>query len=446
VSNGTELEPLIAEILLDPQVRSSCNIHIENWMFTRKIWQYLAESILQEEFTGKYIDPKVLRLHMQVKYTDILSNEWNLIDSVIINFSKIADSDIPSVINTVSIFVRDRLHQKGIDLYTKGLKSEAEEYLLKAITFKISVDPFINPLEAGVLDKLKAKDMPPGGKVIKSSLGLVNTILQYKGYKNADLVMVCGRPKSGKTTLMIQEGAYAAYQEFKVAHMFFGDQSEFDGICKYMSCITGDAISTVVADYNAYKKRCEKWLDHVRIAAFPAMQVDCFEAINHLTKLKRSFNFNMCVLDYDSNIRPPDDSGLYQTGGIMYSSFKGYGMTDSCVVMIGSQPKIQYWQDEVLPMEAPSESSRKQHAVDVQLHIGRNKDYDKIGTIYAPLVRRGESGQFSRVQFDDLHSRIVDITPQQYQRTLMEMKNRKAEASSDTLLEGVTFGGKGAAA
>jgi hypothetical protein len=442
-----ELEPLVSEILLDPQVRSQCSSYVESWMFTKKVYQYLVEAVLSKDFVGRFIEFKVLKLHMQVRYPDLVTYDWVIIESLVSNFKKISDGDILSVTNTISVFVRDRLHQKGIDLYVKGLKSEAEPYLLKATTFRISVDPFINPLEEGILDKLKAQDMPPGGKVIKSSMGLVNNVLLYGGYKNGDLIMVCGRPKVGKTVLMVQEGASATNQGFNVAHMFFGDQTNFDGITKYMSCITGDNMNSVIQDYNIYKKRCERWLEHLRIASFPAMGVDCYEVISYLEKLKRTFDFNMIVLDYDLNIRQPTEMGMYEAGGVLYSVTKGMGTNFGCPVMIGSQPKINFWQDEILPMEAAAESSRKQHAVDVMITIGRNAKYPKIGTVNIPLVRRGASNQFSRVIFEDTRTRITDISPYEYEKLFQENKSRAAEASSgDVSLEGQKFEDKHQAA
>src|SRR5205085_8739815 len=187
---------------------------------------------------------------------------------------------------------------------------------------KIAHNPFINPLEEGIMDKLWQRDMPPGGVPIRSSLGIVNTSLMYGGYKNGDLVMITLRPKAGKTMLMIQEAASAAHQGFNAAHLFFGDMSEFDGICMYCSNITGDPLIQVVRNYKAYVKRCERWLDHVRIARFPALSMDCHEVVAAIRRLKRQFDINMCIIDYDLNIRQTKDAGgMYESGGIMYSAF-----------------------------------------------------------------------------------------------------------------------------
>jgi Hom_end-associated Hint/Homing endonuclease len=778
------LESMIAEVILDPSVRDSCGIYLKNWMFLKKVYQYLVETLLTPQMMGRTVNKKIIHLYMQANYPDLMSQDWITIESLIDGFVPISDQDLPSVINIVSTFIKDRLHQKGIDLYVKGMRVEAEPYLVEATTFKIVQNPFVNPNEEGLLDKLRDRDMPLGGKVIKSSLGLVNSVAQYGGYKNGDLIMVTLKAKAGKcvrrntpiimydgkikkvqdissgeyllgpdskprqvlatgsgremmyritpnkgdsyvvneshilslkntitkeiinisvkdylrkdksfrrnnkgwrpsgvdfaphpenlgilssyflglwlaegthnlpsitnpdrevidyvytyayslgmavretkrdndkdcvtlhlncgtvgrgsvnillnelrrfnlisnkhipyryktgsrqerldllaglidgdgcylckdndsqsfevifkdeilmddlifvarslgfvaykrkkivpdtnnfgggtyyrchisgdletiptkirrkmvsprktsfkrglltaitveplgvdtyygfeldgdglfllgdfqvthnTQYMIQESAAAAHQGFNVAHMFFGDYSEFDGICRLLSCITGTPISEVMKNYNALKRECERYLDHIRIAAFPALSLDTYEVIAHLKKLRKQFGFSFCVLDYDSNIRSPKDESMYTSGGLMYGAFKGFASETSTAVMIGCQTKPEYWNMEVLPETAPNESSRKQHHVDFMICGGRNQKTRKVGTFNLPLVRRGVSGEMTRVRFDDLHSRIEDITPQEYERTILENFNRDTGPSGDTILEGVRF-------
>jgi hypothetical protein len=434
----SELEPTIVEILLDPQVRQFCAPFIEPWMFQKIIYRNLVETLISREFRDKPVDLKVLRLHMQHEYRDMYSEDWQIIEKLYTTYSPIPSEDIQSVTRIISAFVKDRVNLKGVDLYSRGETKEAEKYFTRATSFNITADPFINPLQDGIIDHLKQKDMPKGGKVIKSSLGLINNASQYGGFKNGDLAMVVLRPKGGKTTFMIQEGATATDQGFKVAHMFLGDYSELDGLHKYMSCLTGDNIANVVNAPNAYKRKCEKWLEHLRIASFPAFGLDCNEIVSYARNLRRKFDFSILVIDYDSNVRPPDDSGMYETGGIMYSTFKGFAQSDECVVLVGCQPKIQYWPDELLGFSSASESSRKQHAVDYMITGGRNSEYVQVGTFHLPLVRRGESSGITRVKYDDLHSRITEISPKEYETLIRDHKDSHKNVK-DLSLGGIKF-------
>jgi hypothetical protein len=432
------LEPTVVEILLDPQVRQFCATFIEPWMFQKTIYKNLVESLICRDFKDRPVDLKILKLHMQHTYRDMFSEDWKVIEDIYSKYSPIPSEDLQSVTRIISAFIKDRINLKGVDLYTRGERKEAEKYFLRATSFNITADPFVNPLQEGIIDHLRQKDMPKGGKVIKSSLGLINTAAQYGGFKNGDLAMVVLRPKGGKTTFLIQEGAHAIDQNFKVAHMFLGDYSELDGLHKYMSCITGELISNVVNAPNKYKQKCERWLENLRLAAFPAFELDCHEVVSYARNLRRKFEFSVLIVDYDSNVRPPNDHGMYETGGIMYSTFKGFAQSDECCVMIGCQPKIQYWEDELLGFNSAAESSRKQHAVDYMITGGRNSNYKQVGTFHLPLVRRGSSGGITRVMFDDIHSRITEISPKVYEDMIRSHKDSHLEIK-DLSLEGVNF-------
>ena len=436
--NETELEAVVLGILFDSQIRQFCAQFLQPWMFQRTIHSHLVQALISKDFRDNTIDIKVLRLHMQHTYKDIYSDDWEIVEGLYSRHTPIKSEDIEPVTRLIASFIKHRIYLRGVDLFVKGDLKGAEQYFSQASSFTILPDPFIDPLQEGIVEHLKLKDLPQGGKVIRSSLGLINSSLQYKGYKNGDLIMVVMRPKCGKSTFMVQESAAAADQGFKVAHMFFGDFTEFDGLCKFMSCVTGDLISNVVNAPEHYKRRCESWLKNWRVAAFPAFALDCNEVVSYAKNFRRKFPFDMLIIDYDSNVRPPQDSMMYESGGVMYSTFKGFAQQEGPVVMIGAQPKIQFWPEEILGYASAAESSRKQHVVDVMITGGRNDKYSQIGTIHLPLVRRGESAVTTKVKFDDLHSRISEINPAEYEGLLRQHKGSHQEIG-DYTLEGVTF-------
>jgi hypothetical protein len=398
----------------------------------------LVEALISKHFRDNAIDLRVLQLYMQTTYKDIYSHDWEIVEKLFAGYTAIKSEDIDHVTRIIASFIKNRIFLRGVDLYVKGDLKTAEHHFSRASSFAIHPDPFVNPLQEGMIEHLKAKDLPVGGKVIRSSLGLINSSLLYKGYKNGDLVMVVMRPKCGKSTFMIQEAAAAADQGFKVAHMFFGDFTEYDGLCKFMSCVTGDLISNVVNAPEHYKKRCESRLENWRVAAFPAFGLDCNEIVSYARNFRKKFPFDMLVVDYDSNVRPPQDAGMYESGGVMYSAFKGFGQQDGPVVLVGCQPKIGFWDKEVLEFDSAAESSRKQHVVDIMITGGRNEKYRQIGTIHVPLIRRGESAVTTKVKFDDLHSRITEISPSEYE-VLLRQNSQAHKEVGDFKLEGVTF-------
>jgi hypothetical protein len=443
MSDNASLEQTMVSILFDPHIRDACSVYIKPWMFTKKIYEYLIATLLGPQFTGKYINKNLLLAAMKTTYNikeEMNGNDWIIIERLIDDFTPVPENDFKPAVSIIQTFIKDRLQQKGTDLFARGRKVEAEEFFVSASLLQIAHNPFVNPLEEGIMDKLWAKDMPTGGKVIQSSLGIINTSLMYGGYKKGDLGMVCLRPKGGKSMMMVQEAASATQQEFNVAHLFFGDMSEFDGICMYCANITGDPLIKVVRNYNEYKKRCERWLDHLRIASFPAMYMDCYETVSHIKRLKRQFAIDMCILDYDLNIRATKEApGMYEGGGLTYSVFKGAASSEGYACLIGSQTKQQFWDMEKPPGEAAAESSRKQQTIDIMINGGRNSEVESVGTFWLPYVRRGISGEITRVRFDDDCRRIQDITSREYERLLTEGKSKKKGINDTSVLDGIKF-------
>src|SRR5690606_27111477 len=108
--------------------------------------------------------------------------------------------------------------------------------------------------------------------------------------------------------------------------------------------------------------------------------------------------FDMVIIDYDANIKSQNSDNMYGEGGNTYANLKSYGK-GKCVVMIGSQAKTVYWDLEILPMDAPAESSKKAHHVDIMLTIGRNKICPHLGTINIAKMRRGQAERQMRLHF-----------------------------------------------
>src|SRR5690606_8984781 len=109
------------------------------------------------------------------------------------------------------------------------------EVLSQALNFAISTDLFYDFSDPQMILEARNADFPAGGVVIKSHFSLVNKSSSIKGYKYGDLVAVVAKPGVGKSTGMVDEGAYAIQQGFRVCHLFLGDMSEYDGFVKYMS-------------------------------------------------------------------------------------------------------------------------------------------------------------------------------------------------------------------
>lgn len=95
------------------------------------------------------------------------------------------------------------------------------------------------------------------------------------------------------------------------------------------------------------------------------------------------------------NFLTSGQNSIYTEGGLLYdklTEFSGRGK----LVFIASQPKIYSWGNEEIPMEALSESSRKQQILDMIISFGRNPNSpNHLGVVKIAKNRRGEVGDKS---------------------------------------------------
>lgn len=179
-----------------------------------------------------------------------------------------------------------------------------------------------------------------------------------------------------------------------------------------------------------YTRRMKHIFENVKITSHPAAAKRVQEVISEAQQLRKKFKFDALIIDYDSNIIPPAEN-MYESGGLLYSAFKGFAQGEGCVVFIASQPKIDWWNKEVLMGECMAESSRKQHVIDIGITFGRNSRCKFIGTALAPYVRRGESMNGSKVHYDYAHSRIKEIDRATYDSTFKTFSDSGDTIDSD---------------
>lgn len=420
------LESEICRFLLCPTVRSQIISHMSTWMFTNSSTKAIISSLTDEIFEGKKIEKNHLILHIKqnFKQVKLINDDYKNIFDILSNEIEIKEDNREFVVHSISKFIRNRLTIKGAKCLLEGNEEEAYKFLENGINFSVNKSPFIDPSDTGLVQKLKEMSTP-NGKIIKSSISVYNKASVYGGLKYGDLISVCAPPKVGKTTLMCQEGAYFCTNNLKVAHVCLGDMDNFDVICKYVSNITGEPMEVIVDNPTSFFGQYPAVKDimkNVRISCFPAGELGIRELLGHLRQLKQNFDFDVAIVDYDSNIASPKTDNLYEAGGIIYTALKGFAEKERCVVYVGSQPKIGCWENEVLDMASASESSRKQHTVDAMITMGRNKDYKYIGTYNIACLRRGESGVSVRIKFDYKGSSIKEIRQQEYDELLNNNK------------------------
>lgn len=259
--------------------------------------------------------------------------------------------------------------------------------------------------------------------IIKSVIPTVNMSLQYNGYQKGTINLIVSPPGVGKTSFLVNEGAYAAIQGFNVLHVFLGDMVGYDGMVRYISNISGinqdeiikmDSIEQdeLIVSVNKDHTRV---LDRIAIVSYGASAVTVDELIEFIKNEQEhlEMQFDDIIIDYADNFKK-DNTNLYSEGGYIYDRLALLARMNNSVVMVASQPKIGHWNSEIIPMEGASESSKKQHVVDVLMTFNTVARAVNIGSIFIPKVRRGFSGKIARVETHWENCRIQEIDETEY--------------------------------
>mgnify|MGYP000316819005 CR=1 FL=1 len=116
---------------------------------------------------------------------------------------------------------------------------------------------------------------------------------------------------------------------------------------------------------------------------------------------RKNIHFDQVAVDYDGNIETSistnkkgvdkDNKSMYYEGADIYNLFVKFAKENETVVWMLSQPKIQFWSSEKIPLEGLNDSSKKQHIVDFIMSLGKKiKDEPKV-TFFISKNRHGVS-------------------------------------------------------
>ena len=223
---------------------------------------------------------------------------------------------------------------------------------------------------------------------------------------------------TGKSMFLINEGAYAAKQGFKVLHVFIGDMVEYDGFIRYLSCLSCMEQSALIR-LNEEKQQevinfCNQQYNDVftriGILAYPSQTITVDALMEDISKLESRHNldFDMIIVDYPDNLLQEGKS-LYEDGGTLYSSLERMARLSKSVVLVASQPGKFYWNHSIIPLEAAAESSKKQQCVDVMITFNTETRGAPIGTMLLAKARKGEVGKIFRVKTDFSKCQMAEI-------------------------------------
>lgn len=417
----------ILQLLADPKVRMIAMPHVQDWMFDAGRDRALFKILSDDKFRGVVPDNRavILTLHNTHK---LPRQDIEYVIEILEEIRNTPIERIDEVISAIQEFVQEKYIATGVETLAKSGdivgRARGIENIKKAINVVISGDEFYDFSNPDHIKTAKDSDFPEGGIIIKSSFEVINRNSTYGGYKYGDLVMFTAAPGVGKSTSMINEGAFAIDQGFRVCHLFLGDMSEFDGFMMYMtkwSKVSSDRILRDGYDKYISDELTEKF-SRLRIKAWPSDTYSVLDIVAKLSHLHDTFPFNLLIVDYDLNIKAMSDS-MYEAGGSTYGILKGFG-SGRCPVIIGSQTKPQFWETEILPMECAAESSKKQHHIDLGFGIGKNPVFRGVGTANIFKFRRGNTNVQVRLHLNYKQASIYEISQNIYDRLIHEHTER----------------------
>lgn len=211
-----------------------------------------------------------------------------------------------------------------------------------------------------------------------------------------ELYVISAPPGRGKSTVLVNIGAYASLQGKDVIHIFVGDNTEADGVLRYCARMTGVTMSQIMLNSQQY---LSSWsylkenfnLGNVLIGAYPIGSPSISDIRSFITKnmVRHSIKPAVVIIDYVDNCRKNPNMNPYEAIGELYESLKNMAEELKLVVWTASQPKIEYWDEENPGLSSLAESSKKQHILDGMLTM--NKSGDSSYKITVPKLRRGRS-------------------------------------------------------
>lgn len=430
---SAELQEIsLAALLNDPYVLAKCMSMVSERFYIDPSYKLIYKSL-----TKYYDEYNTIpsRKELSVMIEELHKEDYGDINDVMKSLNKIYETkeEIKSedfAYEQVVKFIRRnmiedvlnktvRYMEKGkVDLDEIGDQLMSSMYisLKKAPTYRLSDTSKIKEVKE---EALGGTDSPVK---IKFFIDVVNQYMQYGAIPPGTLNMVVAPPGRGKTTTLINQGVSAAKQGFNTLHMFLGDMTRYDGQLRYLSCLTGVPTKTLVGlnndEMNAFIKKHNMTgvLSNIIIASYAADELSSNQVMEEINAMQKDYNihFDQIIIDYDENISEESDN-MYKSGGQIYNKMALFARSNRSVIWIAAQPNKEYWKMEVIPLEAASESSKKQKIIDMMLTIGKPGKSSTVGTINVAKNRRGTDGGLLRIRIDGFNARVVHISNEDYQ-------------------------------
>lgn len=264
----------------------------------------------------------------------------------------------------------------------------------------------IYPLGSKAAQELVEDEIGDLSRVFPTNFKIIEDATPYKGYLPGQVIMFCSIPGQGKSAAMLQEVSgiildnYTKYHNgevdrlYKVLQIQIGDMLKFDVVTRFVSVVTRENYFNVVANPDKYfTPELRELANQIHLVTIPSKRITTQEIVDLVNN--NSEYYDIVVIDYDSNVKTKEENNSYDAGGELYDALSEIARPQNGqlarLVFVASQPKVMYWSSEQIPLEGAGESSRKQHAVDMMITMGKANGARPCGYMTVAKSRRGTS-------------------------------------------------------
>lgn len=324
---------------------------------------------------------------------------------------KVGESSVDKVIDEVLKSVRKSVSKVYLDQLLKEYRNDPMGFMEACKTFhyagsindKIKFERFSEMN----IDEIAQKELK---LLFQTGLSFIDRSNALGGVVSGQLYQVVGGPGSGKSLLMEYLSVKSCEAENHTAYIALGDLDRGAFITRMYSLATNTPLMEAILQQDvAYDYVSKGKIDkYFHLAVLPSKEVTIYEVIDAAREMIKKYGIKVLFIDYDANLKQVAGS-MYEEGDITYAETSRLTLEDGLAVFFGSQPKINFWNDELLDMTSANESSRKQQHVAVMVTIGKvlNKDGTPAGKLAVVKDRVGKETEQKYLRCDS--GRFVEV-------------------------------------
>lgn len=256
----------------------------------------------------------------------------------------------------------------------------------------------------------------------------ISDTLSTGAFDYGTINVITAPPGNGKTMLIMNQAVYVASQGKHTLHLAIGDLTRKQVIIRFLAIITGNTVRQIAMlspeQFRQFiskaKMKYSVIFEHLHCKCILPNSLNGIELVKLIKKEqeRKNIHFDQVAVDYDGNIETSistnkkgvdkDNKSMYYEGADIYNLFVKFAKENETVVWMLSQPKIQFWGSEKIPLEGLNDSSKKQHIVDFIMSLGKKiKDEPKV-TFFISKNRHGVS---DKTIYSNMDGSTMSFTP-----------------------------------